>query len=272
MHRRENGQPVRARAARRRARAPAAGGRGRATSSARRAASTGASCASARASTARCSSPPRERARAAARRALRARAARARASRGLAVVAALVAEVADVRRAAEQDVLARRVSSGGSLGRLRHERDPPRELAPRQRPRTSSPSSAIEPVVRDEPGERAQQRASSRRRSGRSAPPTRRARPRARRRRTTSRARRASRRDVARARSRAASSRVRRTIAKNGAPKKAVTTPIGSSAGEMIVRASDVGEHEEAGADERARAARQRGSSSRRAAGSCAGR
>ena len=43
---------------------------------------------------------------------------------------------------------------------------------------------------------------------------------------------------------------VRRTSAKNGAPRNAVTTPIGSSAGEMIVRASDVREHEEAGAED----------------------
>ena len=43
---------------------------------------------------------------------------------------------------------------------------------------------------------------------------------------------------------------VRSTIAKNGAPKNAVTTPIGSSAGETTVRASTSREHEEAAADE----------------------
>ena len=77
---RRHRQLARARAARRRARAPAAGGRCRARSSARRAARSGASCASARASTARCCSPPRERRERPARRARRGRAARARAA------------------------------------------------------------------------------------------------------------------------------------------------------------------------------------------------
>ena len=65
---------------------------------------------------------------------------------------------------------------------------------------------------------------------------------------------------------------VRRTIAKNGAPKNAVTTPIGSSAGDSTVRAMTSAKTRKPAADEQRQRQQHRGSSCPRRAGSRAGR
>ncbi len=169
-------------------------------------------------------------------RSSRGRAARAPAPRRLEVAGALVAERAHVGRPAEQHVLVD-AHPGRQQGRLRDEREPPGDRAPaagsrpRRRRGGSSPSS----------GRDRQRRAaacSCRRRSGRSAPPIRRGRPRPRPRRARVARAELDRSRVERERRHENVLLVRSTIAKNGAPKNAVTTPIGSSAGETIVRAS----------------------------------
>ena len=158
------------------------------------------------------------------------------------------AERPEVRRPPEQHVLGDG-HPGGHQRRLRHDRDRRATLAPRS-PRLAPPSSGIDPRVADEPGDRPQER-------------------------RLARAVRADQRhplarldreldavdDVAAAeldrdavqleRAHARPPRVvRSTIAKNGAPKNAVTTPIGISAGASAVRAITSARTRKPGADE----------------------
>ena len=144
VHRRQRRSARPARAAPRRARAPAAGGRCRATSSARRA---GAAAPPARA-------PARARPAAARRRSACAAAGR-RARPGRAASSARPAASrscalsspngADVRRAPEQDVLARRASPAAGAATAARTRAAARRRAGAS-PSTSSPSSRIEPA------------------------------------------------------------------------------------------------------------------------------
>ena len=80
-----------------------------------------------------------------------------RAVGGLVVAAPLGRERADVRRASEQDVVAD-AHLGRQHRRLRHERDPAREVAPSQRPGVAL-VEADRPLERHELCDRAQQRA-----------------------------------------------------------------------------------------------------------------
>ena len=233
-------------AARRRARAPAAGDRCRARPWARRAAASP--------PPARAPAPGRP-AGARRRSAFPAAVANSPSSRRssvaggrLAVVPPLAGERAEVRRAPEQHVLARRSSTAAVTGDCGTKAIRARPVAPRERG-ASAPSSAIDPSS----GRARRRRAaasSCRRRSGRSAPPTRR--PRRQRRRPSTTVAPPSRPDPPRAEIALTRSSccVRSTIAKNGAPKNAVTTPIGSSAGRDDRARDHVGEHEEAAAEE----------------------
>jgi len=151
------------------------------------------------------------------------------------VAAPLAPRVRDVRSAAEEDVLADR-HPGRHQRDLRHHRDPARDLAPPEAP----DRLAVEhhrPLVVDKAGDRPQQR----RLPGAVRPDQRH--PLA----VVDRERDAvddvpapelDRQTLDRERTHVAILRdVRSTTAKNGAPKNAVTTPIGSSPGESAVRA-----------------------------------
>ena len=156
---------------------------------------------------------------------------------GLAIPPPLLRERAEVRRAAEEHVLAHR-HPGRRRGLLRDDGEQPRELRPYAAPAVSRPSSSIEPENGDEARDRPQQR-----RLPRAVRPDERdplalrdveidvvARPAARR----------APRSPAGARSHVMPRVVlveRSTSAKNGAPRNAVTTPSGISAGESAVRA-----------------------------------
>src|SRR5581483_1056592 len=71
-----------------------------------------------------------------------------------AVARRLACEVAEMRRAPEKDVLGDR-QAGRRLGDLRHEREPPRELAAAERARVA-PVDLDRAVVVDEAAERAE--------------------------------------------------------------------------------------------------------------------
>jgi hypothetical protein len=157
-----------------------------------------------------------------------------RAACGLEVASGLGAERPDIRGAAEEDVVPD-PHPGRQKRRLGHEREPPRRLSPRQPSRLV----AVEPDrarVRHEPGDRAQQRAlpgtvrpDQRHpfaRGDLGVDPVEDPRP--------AEVDRERVEDDGRHRNVLL---VRRTTAKNGAPKNAVTTPIGSSPGEITVRA-----------------------------------
>src|SRR5262249_49098135 len=146
------------------------------------------------------------------------------------VVAALAAHVGDVRRPPEQDVFAHR-QPGGHRRRLRHDGDAARDLAAAEL-RGPLPGDRDLAAMANEPGDRAEERrlpCSVRAEQGDPLA-------------GLDRERRLA-DDVASAeldadavegerRQVAIPRAVRSTIAKNGAPKNAVTTPIGSSAGE----------------------------------------
>src|SRR6185312_6115271 len=153
--------------------------------------------------------------------------------RCLAVAAALAAEVRDVRRAPEEDVLRDR-QRRRRLGLLRDEGHEPRDGAPPEPARVPSLDQHLA-LVGGEARERPQRRGLPRAVGPDQRGPT-----------STVRTQRepAHGRDgpephpeVAGLDHRAARE-VRRTIAKNGAPRNAVMTPIGSSAGERTVRAT----------------------------------
>src|SRR5581483_4968782 len=152
--------------------------------------------------------------------------------RRVTVADGLPGEVAEVRRAAEQDVLGDG-EPGRRLRDLRHERDEPGNRTARHRPEVASLEQDLALVV-DEPGERAQRsRLACAVRPDQCEPlagldcegdPPQRVR-------------------LAEPNGNVAELDhlrpldVRRTTAKNGAPKNAVITPIGSSCGERTVRA-----------------------------------
>ena len=153
--------------------------------------------------------------------------------RRLAVATPLAAEIRDVRRTAEEDVLRDR-QRRRRLGLLRDAGDEASDRTPTEPARVPSVDVDLAFVLR-ETGERAQ----GRRLPGAVRPDQRRpaSRFRAQREPAHGSDRPEPHPEIARLDQRTALE-VRRTIAKNGAPRKAVTTPMGSSAGERTVRAT----------------------------------
>ena len=189
------------------------------------------------------------------------------------VAAALDAERADVRRAAEQHVVDH-AHAGRDHRRLRHEGHEQRPLAPGRAQPTGRPSRCRSPVPLTSPGRGSAAGSTCRRRWGRRSRPTRRGRPcevdaveHAACRRASTETPRAADHGVAPMRR-----DERSTSTKNGAPKNAVTTPIGISAGDDERAGEEVGQAQERAAEQDRQRQHDPVAAARRAGGRCAGR